>query len=114
MLNIYRVISLSLLMSLFFAAPLLCVHPVSIQQQKTQELAAKRQQAKRVKVAWQRTSQSTHVTLADRLVDSLRQAEFVQVQGEEWNENERADWDGVDVTAKAGSVRTISHLSIYH
>jgi len=110
MLNIYRVISLSLLMSLFFAAPLLCVHPVSIQQQKTHALAAKRQQAERVKVAWQ----NTHVTLTDRLADSLREAEFVHVQAEEWNEDERADWDGVEVTAGTGGVRTVSHSSIYH
>ena len=114
MLSIYRVISLSLLISLFFAAPLLCVHPVSIQQQKTHALAAKRQQAKRVTVAWQRTSHSTHVTPADRLAGSLREAEFVQVQGQEWNEEKREDWDGVDATAGIGGVRTTSHSSIYH
>ena len=113
MLNIYRVISLSLLMSVFFAAPLLCVHPVSIQQQKTKALATKRQQAKRVTVAWQKTSHSTHATLADRLADSLREAEYVEVQDEEWNEDDRADWDDVDVTAGTGGMRTISHSSIY-
>ena len=101
-------------MSLFFAAPLLCVHPVSIQQQKTQALVAKRQQAKRVTVAWQRTSHSTHISPTDRLAGSLREAEFVQVQGEEWNEDEREDWDGVDVTAGTGGMRTTSHSSIYH
>ena len=110
MLNIYRVISLSLLMSLFFAAPLLCVRPVSIQQQKTHALAMKRQQAQRVTVAWQRTSH----TPTDRLADSLRQAEFVQVQGEEWYEDEREDWNGVDVTTRTGGMRTISHSAIYH
>jgi hypothetical protein len=110
MLNIYRVISLSLLMSLFFAAPLLCVHPVSIQQQKRYALATKRQQAQRVTVAWQRTSH----TPTDRLADSLRQAQFVQVQGEEWNEDERDDWNDVDVTAGTRGMRTISHSSIYH
>lgn len=111
MLNIYRVISLSLLMSLFFAAPLLCVHPVSIQQQKTKALATKRQQARRMTVAWQRTTQ---VAPADRLADSLRQAEYVEVQDGKWNEDERAYWDGVGVTAGTGGVRTISHSSIYH
>jgi len=109
MLNIYRVISLSLLMSLFFAAPLLCVHPVSIQQQKTHALATKRQQAERVKVAWQ----NTHVAPADRLAGSLRQAEFVQGQAEEWNEDEREDWDGVGVTAGTGGVSTTSRSSYY-
>jgi Na+-transporting NADH:ubiquinone oxidoreductase subunit NqrC len=109
MLNIYRVISLSLLMSLFFAAPLLCVHPVSIQQQKRYALATKRQQAQRATVAWQRTSH----TPTDRLADSLRQAQFVQAQGEEWNEDEREDWNGVEVTAGTHGMRTISHSSIY-
>ena len=114
MLNIYRVISLSLLMSMFFAAPLLCIHPVAIQQKKTHALATKRQQAKRVTVAWQRTSHTPYVAPADRLAGSLREAEFVQVQGEEWNEDEREDWDGVGVTAGTGGVRTISRSSIYY
>ena len=114
MLNIYRVISLSLLMSLFFAAPLLCVHPISIQQQKTHALATKRQQAKGVTVAWQKTSHSTHISPADRLAGSLQEAEFVHAQGAEWNEDERQDWDGVDVTAGTGGVTTISHASVYH
>jgi hypothetical protein len=96
-------------MSLFFAAPLLCVHPVSIQQQKTHALATKRQQAERVKVAWQ----NTHVAPADRLAGSLRQAEFVQGQAEEWNEDEREDWDGVGVTAGTGGVSTTSRSSYY-
>ena len=113
MLNIYRVISLSLLMSLFFAAPLLCVHPVSIQQKKAHTLATKRQQAKRVIVAWQRTSHTSYITPADRLASSLRQAEFAHGQAEDCNEDERQDWDGVTVTAGTGGVRTISHSSIY-
>ncbi len=99
MLNIYRVISLSLLMSLFFAAPLLVVHPVSIQQKKAQALATKRQQAKRVTVAWQRTSHTPHVAPADRLAGSLREAEYVHGQDEEWDADERDDWDGAEVTA---------------
>jgi hypothetical protein len=110
MLNIYRVITLSLLMSLFFAAPLLCVHPLSIQQHKTQALAAKRQQAKRVTVAWQ----TTRVSPADRLASSLREAEFIYGQGEEWKEDEQDNWDGVDVTVGTGGVRSISHSSLYY
>ena len=115
MLNIYRVISLSLLMSLFFAAPLLCVHPVSIQQKKAHTLATKRQQAKRVTVAWQRTSHSAHISPADRVANSLRQAEFVHGQAEEWNEDEREDWDwdGVGVTAGTSGVSTTSRSSYY-
>jgi len=113
MLNIYRVISLSLLMSLFFAAPLLYVHPVSIQQKKAQALAAKRQQGKRVTVAWQGTTHSPHVIASDRLANSLREAEFVHGQAEEWNEDEREDWDGVGVTAGTGGVSTTSRSSYY-
>jgi hypothetical protein len=101
-------------MSLFFAAPLLCVRPASIQQQRTHALATKRQQAKRVTVAWQKSTHSPYVKAADRLADSLREAEFVNGQAEEWNEDEREDWDGVGVTAGTGGVRTISHSSIYH
>ena len=107
MLNIYRVISLSLLMSLFFTAPLLCGYPISIQHQKIHALTTKRQQAKRVTVAWQRSSQSTHVTPAGRLAGSLREAEFVHGQAEEWDERE--DWDGVDVTVATNGVSTIFH-----
>ena len=113
MLNIYRVISLSLLMSLFFAAPLLCVHPVSRQQKKAHSLATKRQQAKRVKVAWQRTSHTRDVAPADRVANSLREDEFVHGQAEEWNEDERQDWDGVGVTAGTGGVSTTSRSSHY-
>jgi len=113
MLSIYRVISLSLLMSLFFAAPLLCVHPVSIQQKKAHTLATKRQQAKRVTVAWQRATHSPHVRASDRVANSLRQAEFDHVQGEEWNEDEREDWDGVGVAAGTGGVSTTSRSSYY-
>ena len=113
MLGIYRVISLSLLMSLFFAAPLLCVHPVSIQQKKAQALAAKRQQGKRVTVAWQGTTHSPHVIAPDRLANSLREAEFVHGQAEEWNEDEREDWDGAGVSAGTGGVSTTSRSPYY-
>jgi predicted dehydrogenase len=113
MLSIYRVISLSLLMSLFFAAPLLCVHPVSIQQQKAQALAAKRQQGKRVTVAWQGTTHSPHLIASDRLANSLREAKYVQGQDEDWDADEREDWDGAEVTAGTGGVSTTSRSSYY-
>ena len=100
-------------MSLFFAAPLLCVHPVSIQQQKTHALATKRQQAKRVTVAWQRATHSPHVRASDRLANSLRDAEYVHGQDEDWDADERDDWDGAEVTAGNGGVRTTSHMSYY-
>lgn len=47
-LNIYRVISLSLVMSMFITAPLLCVHPISSQLKKEQKLAVKNNQLEKV------------------------------------------------------------------
>jgi hypothetical protein len=114
MLNIYRVISLSLLISLFFAAPLLCVHPVSIQQKNAHALATKRQQAQRVTVAWQKTSHTPYVTPADRLAGSLRQADFIPGQDEDWDADDRESGDGVGVAAGTGGVRTTSHSSLYY
>jgi hypothetical protein len=56
MLNTYRVISLSLLMGLFFAAPLLCIHPISFQIKKSQATAAKNSRSKRVRVVLERAT----------------------------------------------------------
>ena len=113
MLSIYRVISLSLLMSLFFAAPLLCVHPVSIQQQKTQALATKRQQAKRAIVAWQRTTHSPHVRASGRLANSLREAKYVHGQDGDRDTDGREALDGAEVTTGIGGVKTTSSSSYY-
>ena len=113
MLSIYRVISLSLLLSLFFAAPLLCVHPAAIHQQKTQALTAKRQQDRRATVDWQRTTHSSHVRASDRLANSLREAEYVPGQDDDWNIDEREDWDDVVVTPLTGGVSTTSRSSYY-
>ena len=55
MLNIYRVISLSLVTALFFAAPLLCVQPISFQIKKAQH-----SQDKRVRVVSQRATYNPH------------------------------------------------------
>jgi len=51
MLNTYRVITLSLVTALFFAAPLLCVQPISFQIKKVQHV-----QENRVRVASQRVT----------------------------------------------------------
>ena len=113
MLSIYRVISLSLLMSLFFAAPLLCVHPAAIHQQKTQALAAKRQQGTRATVAWQRTTHSSYVRASDRLANSLREVEYVHGQDEDWDSDERENWDDIGVTPLTDGVSTTSRSSYY-
>ena len=56
MLNIYRVISMSLAVSLFFAAPLLCVSPISVQLKKGQRLTTRDAQGNRVRVVQQRVA----------------------------------------------------------
>jgi hypothetical protein len=56
MLNTYRVISLSLVTALFFAAPLLCVHPISSQIKK-----AEHRQNKRVRVVSQRATHNPQI-----------------------------------------------------
>jgi hypothetical protein len=56
MLNTYRVISLSLVTALFFAAPLLCVQPISFQIKKAQY-----SQAKTVRVVAQRAAHNPQI-----------------------------------------------------
>ena len=57
MLNIYRIISLSLVTALFFAAPLLCVQPISCQIKKAQI-----SQHKRVRVVSHRATHTPQIT----------------------------------------------------
>jgi hypothetical protein len=47
------------------------------------------------------------------VANSLREAEYVHGQDEEWDADELDDWDGVGVTAGTGGVRTTSHVSYY-
>ena len=122
MLNIYRVIALILVMSLFFAAPLLCVHPVSFQPRNEQGLVVKRDKAKRLIAAQERDSQASRGT--DALANSLRRARnmddvpedtispaaFVQEQAEDWDKG----WDDADQTAGFGGVSPVSETSIYY
>ena len=54
MFNIYRVISMSLAVSLFFAAPLLCVQPISVQIKKGQRLTSGDLQGQGVSVVKER------------------------------------------------------------
>jgi len=57
MLNIYRVISLSLVTALFFAAPLLCIKPISFQIKEAQN-----SQHKRVRVVSHRATHTPQIT----------------------------------------------------
>lgn len=129
MLNIYRVISLSLVMSLFFAAPLLCIHPVSYQLRNKQKLAAENHQAKRVKVASQRHSYDPHLRATEALARSLYRSEnvskalspepvvvpaaFVSEETQNW-QGEQQDWEGAGPTAGFGGGGAVSEKSIYY
>jgi hypothetical protein len=127
MLNIYRVISLSLVMSLFFAAPLLCVKPVSFRLKKEKTLASKLRQAERMKVGSRRGSDKFYSRGSDGLAQSLLRARtvkddvlednaiipvvFVEEQDEYWDryEQERGD---TGQTADFGRVSTVSNASL--
>ena len=108
---------MSLVMSLFFAAPLLCIQPVAYRLREGNSVATKDRQSKRVRVVWQRDSHPPQVKAAAALATSLQRsvnnadepryqsenriatpALFVQEQDEDWYENEsdELDDDGVN------------------
>jgi hypothetical protein len=127
MLNIYRVISLSLVMSLFFAAPLLCVKPVSFQLKKEKSLASKLRQAERMTVGSRGGSDKFYSRGSDGLAQSLLRATkvkddlsednaiipvvFVEEQDKYWNHDEQ-DRDDAGETADFGGLSTVSKTSL--
>jgi len=127
MLNIYRVISLSLVMSLFFAAPLLCVQPVSFRLKREQSLAAKLHQARGVTVVRQKRSDKFSTRGSAALANSLLRARkvkddlpdnhtiipsaFVEEQDEYWDYHEQ-DRDDAGETADFGGVSPVSNTSL--
>ena len=127
MLNIYRVISYSLVMSSFFAAPLLCVKPVTFQLRKEKSLAAKFRQDKRVRVGWQQGSDKFYTRGSDELAQSLLRAQkvkddlpednaiipvvFVEEQ-DEYTDNDEQYRDDAGETADSGGVSTVSNTSL--
>ena len=131
MLNIYRVISLSLVMSLFFAAPLLCIQPVSYKLREERSMAVKDRQSKRVRVVWKRGSPSPQVRAAAALATSLQRSDhsadglryqsenrvatpviFVQEQDEDWHDDDSGELD--DRPSGVNGVSPTSHTSIYY
>lgn len=127
MLNIYRVISLSLVLSLFFAAPLLCVHPVSFQLKEEQSLAAKLRQAERVTVDWQKGSDRFYPRGSDALAKSLLRARKVNyalpegdstspsvvIEGQEnYGDYLEQDWNDTGETSDFGGANTVSNTSL--
>ena len=133
MLNIYRVISLSLVMSLFFAAPLLFVHPVSLQVRNEQRLATKNNQAKKVKAAWKNRAHTTCISPTAALAKSLHRSEndgdellyesedrvatpaiFVQDQIEDWYDDDSVELDDGGVVSGVNVGNTASRSSLYY
>ena len=132
MLNIYRVISMSLVMSLFFAAPLLCIRPASYQLREVHGLASKDDQQKRVRVVWKRGSHPLQARAVAALANTLQRSEnevdevlyddrekqiatpaiFVQDQDGHWYDNSGHELD--DRPSGVNGVSSASHTSIYY
>ena len=104
MLNIYRVISLSLVTALFFAAPLLCLQPISFQIKK-----ARYTQAKKVRVVAQKTAPTPQIKARDasgawaRSIHTTGYKTFhlekpvsTGVGDESWDENYRSNWHAAE------------------
>ena len=120
MLNTYRVISLSLATALFFAAPLLCVHPISSQIKKAEHrknirvrvvsLKAThnlRINTRNVSAAWARSIHRTgHKTFHRE--DSLSTGSRDQSLYEDY----QSDWDVAGEDDTIETVETVSHLDL--
>ena len=120
MLNTYRVISLSLVTALFFAAPLLCVQPISFQIKK-----ARYTQAKRVGVVAQRAARTPQINTRDasaawaRSIHSTGYETFrpeepvsTEVGDESWDENYRSDWHAAEEDGGMGPRGTAPHSDL--
>jgi hypothetical protein len=116
MLNTYRVISLSLVTALFFAAPLLCVHPISSQIKNAQN-----RQDKRVRVVSQRATHNPQINTknvsaawARSIHRTGHKASYVEdplsTRGgdESFYQNYRSDWDAA---GEDGGIDTIEKVS---
>ena len=120
MLNTYRVISLSLVTALFFAAPLLCVQPISFQIKK-----ARYTQTKRVRVVAQRAAPTPQINTRDasaawaRSIHSTGYETFhpeepvsTEVGDESSDENYRGDWHAAEPDRGIGTLGTASHSDL--
>ena len=120
MLNTYRVISLSLVTALFFAAPLLCVHPISSQIKK-----AERRQQNRVRVASQRATHNPQINVRNvsapwaRSIHSAGHQNFhgedplsTQSREDGLYEDYRSDWDAAGEDGSNITFETVSHSDL--
>lgn len=120
MLNTYRVISLSLVTALFFAAPLLCVHPISHQIKKAQHrqdegvrVVSRRAthnpqfNTRNVSAAWARSIHRIgHKTVHVEDPVSTRGGD------ESLYENYRSDWDAAGEDGGIGTIGTVSYSDL--
>jgi hypothetical protein len=120
MLNTYRVISLSLVTALFFAAPLLCVQPISFQIKKAQYT-----QANRVRVVSRRAVHNPQINtrnVSAAWARSIHPAGYKAVHLEEpappevgdasLDENYRSDWDAAGEDDGIGTGGTASYSDL--
>ncbi|MEJ2365367.1 MAG: hypothetical protein P8075_01880 [Deltaproteobacteria bacterium] len=120
MLNTYRVISLSLVTALFFAAPLLCVQPISFQIKK-----ARYTQAKGVRVVAKRAATTPQIKTRDASAAwarSIHPTGYKTLHGEEpvstevgdesWDENYRSDWQAAEEEGGIGTMGTASYSDL--
>jgi hypothetical protein len=120
MLNTYRVISLSLVTALFFAAPLLCVQPISSQIKKAQY-----SKDKRVRVVSQRTTHNPQINtrnVSAAWARSIHKTEYktfnvedpLSTRGEDKNlyEDYRSDWDAVEEDGGIVTIETVSQSDL--
>ena len=120
MLNTYRVISLSLVTALFFAAPLLCVQPISSQIKRAQHSQDKRVRVvsrrpthnpqintRNVSAAWARSIHRTgHKTVNVEDPLSTRGGD------ESLYENYRTPWDAAGEDGGIGTIGTVSQSDL--
>lgn len=121
--NTYRVISMSLAISLFFAAPLLCIQPISVQLDKGRSLTAKKSQTERESIAQTRSTYPSLTRSKARSAAWARAAHGVVTAGHEallggeeqittptllpdeedysWSDDQSQNWD--DAVAPAGT-----------
>ena len=120
MLNTYRVITLSLVTALFFAAPLLCVQPISFQIKKAQHI-----QNKRVRVVSQKATQNPQINTRNVSAAWARSIhrtgyktfhleDHVSTRGgdQSLDENYRSDWDAAGEDGGIATIGTVSHSDL--
>jgi hypothetical protein len=130
--NIYRVISLSIVMSLFFAAPLLCVVPISTQIKEKENLAVNNAHPATARVVWNNGSyvrpRRFRAAAWARSVHRSREAgNELPLQEDNWtgttavsagwhadNDDQHQDWDSADLTAEIDGIGSESPTSIYY